>query len=146
MQTLILQFTENDRQEIQRIKLFAEQNTVDAHTLAAIGEGFVDPAGKDINYTCKINEFTIAYSIEEQPYPTGWVRHLSLSQTNGELVNPVTTAIIMTYFDFKELNPMNSFYQLDEQSNPKTVHILEPLNCKWSDLIKEFGDLEDKEI
>ena len=141
---LILPFSEHDKSEVRRIKLFAEQNKVDSHTLAAMNEGFVKPAGKDKDYACKIgDDLTIAYSIEEQPCPVGWARHLSLSQRNGQLVGPDVTAIVMSFFDFKELNPLKSYFQLDEQTNPQTVHVIEPLDCKWEELDCE-EELEDE--
>jgi len=137
-------FDENDCREVQRLKEYAEKYRIDEHILSAMSEGLVKPAGSDPNYTCKIRHLTIAFSIEEQPLPTGWVRHLSISQVNGELVDRGTTSIVMSYFDFKVLNPLKSYFHLDEKSNPKTVHVLEPLETTWDELLKNTKENFDE--
>lgn len=127
MKMIKLDMTKIEFENILKLKKYAENNYVTAELLECVKEGKLEPAGKNPNYTCKISEFTIDFSIEQQPDPVGFARHISISKEDGEIVNPVTTSLIMSYFGFKELNPLESYFYLDTEVN-KVVHVIEPLN------------------
>jgi hypothetical protein len=128
MKMITFDLTKIEFENILKLKKYAENNYVTAELLECIKEGKLEPAGKNPNYTCKISEFTIGFSIEQQPDPVGFARHISISRENGDITNPVTVSLILSNFGFKEVNPLNSYFHIDTDANPKVVHIIEPLN------------------
>lgn len=75
----IIQLPEN-KTLLAKLAQHASENKIDAATMDAMMIGAMPPVGDDENFTVKLEDYKIVYSMEWNP--DGWVKHLSITKNN----------------------------------------------------------------
>jgi len=131
---------------IQGIKKYAEKNPIDIKTLKEMtnydqpGYNGPIPAGINLNNTITIPDtsnrfyYKMALSIEEmastRDTTTFWVRHFSVSTSNGDRPCPFILQIL-PFFGFRSTDPKELIIHWDSP----VAHFLELQDKSWRELI-----------
>lgn len=91
-----------ERKEIKRVMDFANAHRVDFGSLKAGAEGVIAPVGDNPNYCCVVPVgYRCVFSIEQQPPPMGWTRHISISVIGqGDAPSIPAVDMLLTEFGF----------------------------------------------
>jgi hypothetical protein len=77
---------EEELKEIERVKAYAQAHRMNkAELQRRIDDPSIPPVGDAPGYRCRLPMgFLVAFSIEEQPEPLSWCRHISVSVNKPE--------------------------------------------------------------
>lgn len=143
MKTRPLIITDAERAEIARVIAYAERKRFSTADMLAradckqvrwpehVAEDLreTDPnrssMGDDPGFVCKIPVgFRVCFTIEEQPAPLDWCRHISISVDEaGMMPHPAAVEMILQAFGYRDGIEANIFYI--EQG--RAVNVIEPL-------------------
>ena len=100
---------------IKKVMAFAEAHRIDISTMQAMVDGDVKPPGDNMNFTCVIPiGYRCVFTVEQQPAPLNWCRHLSVSVINGPAPGEHAVNMLLKEFgmncaiepeQFKKLEP-----------------------------------------
>ena len=120
----VLILDDEARQQIQEIKLYAENNFFTLEQLRKIIEA-KESIGNDPRFSCIIETgFRVVFTIEQ--HPGGWMKHFSASVNNqGRYPNEEAVGMLMTEFGFtRNLRDCHVFLEKSEEA----VNVLEPVD------------------
>lgn len=108
----ILEINQYTKEDIRKVIKYAEQNKIDLNMTKLIMAGDLPPIGDNSDYIIYIHDgFRVAYSIEQQPEPTGWCDHISISvDTEGKYPHEMAVEEILKEFGMKSLDESLSIW------------------------------------
>ncbi len=133
MKTRPLVLTPQTRKPIQRVIEYAHGHLKYLQDSLRVIAGECEPVGNDPNFTCVVPMgYCCTYSVEEQPAPAGWCRHLSVS-VDGDGVAPNWFAIeaLAREFEFQgKLGEVDYLFNEPIAVNKVAVNIIQRLDPK----------------
>lgn len=123
----VLVLDDEAKTEIARVLEYAEAHRMtiqEMHARIAVPDVSV---GDDPNHVCYIKDgFKCVLSIEQQPAPLNWCKHLSVSVANIDRV-PNIPAVELLMKEFGMNRPLKDCHVYMEESVPKSVNVICPI-------------------
>ena len=113
--------------EIARVCEYAEAHRINNFEMRGRIELPEMSIGDNPGHVCYIQMgFKVVLSIEEQPQPLGWCRHLSVSVADIERM-PHIEAVKLLMREFGLNKPLEECHVYIEDSSPKSVNVICPI-------------------